>query len=39
MLNVELYAQSVQKFIYLYMFTDYCMKISLQSSEQIMDKF
>ena len=34
-LNVELYAQKLQKLIYLYLFTDCFMKISLQSSKQI----
>ena len=34
-LNEELYAQSLQKFIYVHLFTDCFMKISLQSSEQI----
>ena len=31
MFNGELYAQRFQKLIYLYLFTDYFMKISLQS--------
>ena len=35
MLNGELYAQRLQKLIYLYLFTDCFMKISLQSSKQI----
>ena len=35
MLNGELYAQRLQKLIYLYLFTDCFMKISLQFSEQI----
>ena len=36
-LNGELYAQILQKLIYLYLFTDCFMKVSLQSSEQITD--
>ena len=35
MLNGELYAQRFQKIIYLHLFTDCFMKISLQSSEPI----
>ena len=35
MLNGELYAQRFQKLIYMHLFTDYFMKISPQSSEQI----
>ena len=35
-LSGELYAQRLQKLIYLYLFTDCFMKISLQSSEQII---
>ena len=34
-LSGELYAQRLQKLIYLYLFTDCFMKISLQSLEQI----
>ena len=34
-LNGELYAQRLQKLIYLYLFTDCFMQISLQSSEQV----
>ena len=34
-LNGELYAQRLQKLIYLYLFTDCFMKISLQLLEQI----
>ena len=37
-LNGELYAQRLQKLIYLHLFTDCFMKISLQSSEQIYSK-
>ena len=33
--NGELYAQRLQKLIYLHLFTDFFMKISLHSSEQI----
>ena len=33
--NGELYAQRLQKLVYLYLFTDCFMKIALQSSEQI----
>ena len=36
MLNGELYAQGLQKLIYLYLFKDCFMKISLQSSQQII---
>ena len=36
-LNGEFYAQRLQKLIYLYLFTEYFMEISLQSSEQILD--
>ena len=35
-LSGELYAQRLQKLIYLHLFTDCFMKISLQSSEQIL---
>ena len=34
-LNLGLYAQRLQKLIYLHLFTDCLMKISLQSLEQI----
>ena len=34
-LNGEFYAQRLQKVIYLHLFIDYVMKISLQLSEQI----
>ena len=34
-LNGELYAQRLQKLIYLHLFTDCFMKVSLQSSEHI----
>ena len=37
-LNGELYAQVFQKLIYLHLFTDCFMKISLQSSEQMQFK-
>ena len=36
-LNGELYVQRLQKLIYLCLFTDCVMKISLQSSEHILD--
>ena len=36
-LNGMLYAQRLQKLIYLYLCTDGFMKISLQSQEQIID--
>ena len=36
-LNGELYTQRLQKLIYLYLFTDCFMKISLHSSEQISE--
>ena len=37
-LNGELYAQRLQKLIYLHLFTDCFMKISLQTSEQISEQ-
>ena len=36
MFNGELYAQRLQKLIYLHLFTDCFMKISLQSLEQMV---
>ena len=35
--NIKTHVQRLQKLIYLYLFTDCFMKISLQSSEQFLD--
>ena len=37
-LNTQRSQKLIYKLIYLYLFTDYFMKISLQSSEQIWDQ-